>query len=146
MIFFHKKLISKEEEARIVSSIKEAELNTSGEIRVHVERLCRKEPLARAVLIFNKLKMFKTEQRNGVLVYVALKSRKFAIIGDTGINAVIPENFWDDIKNQLAASFSNGKITDGICTAVLSTGNLLKEKFPHKTNDVNEQSDDVSFG
>src|SRR5690554_778248 len=91
----NKKFISKEEQDLIVKAIERAELNTSGEIRVHIESECKLDPIARAVTVFNKLKMNKTKERNGVLIYIAWKSRKFAIIGDIGIDEKVPENFWD---------------------------------------------------
>ncbi len=70
--------------------------------RVHIETHCEAEVLDRTAYLFKKIGMQKTELRNGVLIYLAVESRKFAIIGDKGINAVVPENFWDDIKNKMA--------------------------------------------
>lgn len=146
-MFFRRRLISKDDERRIVASIKEAELNTSGEIRVHVESFCEGgDPVARAIYLFDLLGMQNTVARNGVLIYVALKSHLFAIIGDTGVDAVIPKGFWSGICDVLAADFSEGKIAEGICRAVASAGELLKKDFPHGEDDINEQSDEVSFG
>ncbi|MGM9774303.1 MAG: TPM domain-containing protein [Candidatus Egerieousia sp.] len=146
MLFRHR-LISREDEWKIVASIKEAELNTSGEIRVHIESVCEEaDPIARAVYLFNELGMYRTKARNGVLIYVALKSHLFAIIGDTGIDAVIPKGFWNEIKVSLAEDFRNGEVADGIRKAVLATGELLKKEFPYREDDVNEQSDEISFG
>ena len=93
-----KEFISLADNEKIVAAIKEAELNTSGEIRVHIESTCKSNPYDRAVYIFNYLKMYKTVARNGVLIYVAVKSQKFAIIGDEGINNAVPDDFWDKIK------------------------------------------------
>jgi len=146
-VFFHHRLIKKTEERSIISAIKEAEKDTSGEIRVHIERRCPEEdPVARAIFIFDAIGMFDTAQRNGVLVYVSLKSKKFAIIGDVGINSVVNPGFWDGAKNILAQCFSNGQIAEGITQAVLLTGKQLKEFFPHKYDDVNEQPDEISYG
>lgn len=143
---FKREHISKEDQAKIVKSIEEAELNTSGEIRVHIEGSCKSDPIQRAVLIFNKLKMFETAERNGVLIYVALKSKKFAIIGDNGINIKVPENFWEDVKEKIFTNFKDGNLTDGLCTAIEMAGTKLKEFFPRKDDDINEQSNEISFG
>ncbi len=146
-MLLRRRLISKEDERRIVASIQAAELDTSGEIRVHIESFCESgDPISRAVYLFNELGMYRTAARNGVLIYVALKSRLFAVIGDTGIDAVIPKGFWNNIKNTLAADFKENRIAEGLCKAILSTGELLKKDFPHQEDDVNEQSDEISFG
>ncbi len=141
-----KAFIGKEGEKQIVQAIKEAELDTSGEIRVHLESKCSGDPLQRAVYIFNYLKMFRTQARNGVLVYVAVESRKFAIIGDAGINKLVPDNFWDDIKARMGESFSRGEYAQGLADAIRSAGEQLKKYFPYMSDDVNEQPDEISYG
>ena len=93
-----------EQKAQILDAIKNAELNTSGEIRIHIEGKCREDVLDRAAFIFKKLNMHKTKLRNGVLFYLAINDHKFAILGDAGINAVTPENFWDQIKISMPIS------------------------------------------
>lgn len=138
--------IGKSEQGRITEAIKAAELNTSGEIRVHIESKCGDDVLERAVYIFNYLKMHKTQARNGVLIYVAVESRKFAIIGDTGINAKVPDGFWNDIKQKMGVSFAAGDYTGGLCTAIHEAGESLKVYFPYSKDDINEQPDDISFG
>lgn len=146
-MFFHKRLIPREEEKTIVEAIKLAEKQTSGEIRVHIESECKeKSPIARAIFIFDAIGMHQTKLRNGVLIYVALKSKKFAIIGDSGINAVIPDNFWNSTRDSLKEHFKIGKITEGIKEAILSTGEILKKEFPYQSDDINEQSDEISYG
>ncbi len=146
-MLFNKRLISIADESKIISAIKEAELNTSGEIRVHLERKCKKgDPISRAIFVFNAIGMYKTKDRNGVLIYVALESKKFAIIGDSGINNVIPGNFWNNIKEALKSSFTKGEICQGIVNAIHSTGELLKKDFPYQSDDINEQSDEISYG
>jgi len=137
---------TKEEKILIKSAVKEAELNTSGEIRVHVDNHCREEVMDRAAWWFGKLEMQKTEQRNGVLFYLAVKDHKFAILGDAGINAVTPEDFWDHIKEKMLASFNEGNFTAGLTDGILMAGEQLKEHFPYQDDDVNELSDDISFG
>jgi uncharacterized membrane protein len=137
---------TKEEKQRIVEAIREAELNTSGEIRVHIEDQCKVDVLDRAAYIFKTLKMHKTDLRNGVLFYLAMKDRKFAILGDAGINKVTPENFWDDIKEKMLSFFQEGKPADGMAEGISLAGHALKAHFPYKTGDVNELSDEISFG
>ncbi len=95
------KFLSEADKAILVKEIESAELRTSGEIRVHIESNCSSDPVARAVAVFNTLKMYRTKDRNAVLIYVAYHSRKLAIIGDSGINAVVPDGFWDDVKEVL---------------------------------------------
>jgi len=139
-------LISKSDKALIVKAIESAELNTSGEIRVHIESSCKGDPVERAVYIFNKIKMFQTKERNGVLIYLAVNSRKFAIIGDTGINAKVPENFWDVVKVKMLSYFASDDIVPGLTLAICMAGDKLKEFFPYKNDDINEQSNEISFG
>jgi uncharacterized membrane protein len=102
--------------------------------------------LDRAAYLFEKLKMHKTERRNGVLFYLAVADRKFAILGDAGINAVTPENFWDEIKNTMSALFSEGQFSEGLCKGIEMTGEALHKYFPYQTDDINELPDDISFG
>lgn len=141
-----KDFIGDKGKALIEQAIKEAELNTSGEIRVHLESKCSGDPLQRAVYIFNYLKMYRTQARNGVLVYVAVGSRKYAIIGDAGINAVVPDNFWDGIKEQMQQNFAAGNYVDGLVQAIRESGVSLKRYFPYQSDDINEQPDEISFG
>ena len=137
---------TKEEKALIKSAVREAELNTSGEIRVHIDNHCREEVMDRAAWWFGKLEMHKTEQRNGVLFYLAVKNNKFAILGDAGINAVTADDFWDHIKEKMLASFKEGEFAAGLQEGILMAGEQLKEHFPYQDDDVNELSDDISFG
>lgn len=141
-----KDFIGEKGKALIEQAIKEAELNTSGEIRVHLESKCAGNPLQRAVYIFNYLKMYNTQARNGVLVYVAVESRKFAIIGDAGINAAVPEDFWDGIKDKMRACFAAGNYVEGLVEAIRASGVSLKKYFPYQSDDINEQPDEISFG
>jgi len=134
------------DQAAITKAISEAELNTSGEIRVHIEDSFSGDVLDQASFIFKKLGMHKTEQRNGVLIYLALKNRKFAIIGDAGINLKVPEGFWDSIKDEMAAFFREGRFTDGLIAGIIKSGEKLKEHFPFQSNDTNELSNEISFG
>jgi uncharacterized membrane protein len=141
-----KNLFTKEEKQQIVNAIKEAELNTSGEIRVHIENNCPGDVLERAVYLFGKMGIHQTEQRNGVLFYLAVKSRKFAIVGDEGINKVVPDDFWDKIKIRMAHHFQQGDFAIGLIRGILDAGEALKKYFPYQSDDVNELSDEISFG
>ena len=106
----------------MVAAIRQAEKDTSGEIRIHFENHCRKNVLDRAAQVFADLKMHKTALRNGVLIYVALEDKQLAILGDAGINAKVPDHFWDDIKNNMIEKFKSGQICEGVCEAVLTAG------------------------
>jgi len=129
----------------MVTAIQQAEQNTSGEIRIHIEHHCPKEVLDRAAQVFAQLKMHKTALRNGVLIYVALKDHQLAILGDAGINAKVPDHFWDNIKDQLVVRFKAGQICEGLCEAVLAVGQQLKAYFPYRSDDINELPDEISF-
>jgi uncharacterized membrane protein len=130
----------------LVEVIKSAELNTSGEIRLHVDNKCKIDVLDQAAFIFKKLKMHKTELRNGVLIYLAVADKKFAIIGDAGINAKVPDNFWDDIKNQMSDCFKKGDFVKGLSIGIEMAGEQLKKHFPYQKDDVNELPDEISIG
>lgn len=129
----------------MVTAIQEAEKNTSGEIRIHVEKHTSRQVLDRAAQVFAQLKMHKTALRNGVLIYLALEDHQVAILGDAGINAKVPGHFWDIIKNQMVEHFREGQITEGLCKAVLAVGQQLKTFFPYSEDDINELPDEVSF-
>jgi uncharacterized membrane protein len=140
-----KNFFTKEQQEYIRQAIMNAELDTSGEIRVHIENTCKDDVMDRALLIFKKLGMEKTESRNGVLIYLAVKNRKFAIIGDEGIHAVVTDNFWENIKHKMLNHFRENKFTEGLEEAITETGKQLKKYFPHQANVVNELPDDISF-
>lgn len=141
-----KKFFTPEQQDDIKQAVLNAELDTSGEIRVHIENKCIGDVLIRAAEIFRKLKMDQTDLHNGVLIYLAIENRKFAIIGDEGINAVVPENFWETIKTKMLNQFREGHFTLGLSEAITAAGEQLKHHFPYKTSDANELSDDISFG
>ena len=137
---------NKEQQQQIVSAIQKAELNTSGEIRVHIENHCKGDVLDRAATVFENLKLHKTKLRNGVLIYLAVKDHQFAILGDAGINQKVPENFWDEIKQLMLENFQQGAFANGLAKGIVKAGEQLKKHFPYQEDDVNELSDDVSFG
>jgi len=136
---------SKEQQAQILAAVKEAEMETSGEIRVHIESSLKGDVLDRAAWLFKKLGMHETAERNGVLFYLAVNHRQFAILGDAGINAKVPTGFWDDIRELLQKNFKEGKFTEGLSEGILLAGKHLKMHFPHKPDDVNELPDEISF-
>ncbi len=139
-------LFTKKQKIDIVNAIKQAELNTSGEIRVHIEKSCKGDVLDRAAYIFDKLNMQKTELRNGVIFYLAIKNKKFAILGDAGINKKVPNNFWENIKNTMIEYFKEEKFSEGLVKGITMAGEQLKAHFPYQSDDVNELPDDISFG
>ncbi len=140
-----KGFFSEIDQEKIVNAIKEAEKNTSGEVRVHIENRCKNIVLDRASEVFAVLKMHKTDLRNGVLFYLAVEDKKFAILGDAGINAVVPANFWDEIKSECLEQFREGKFADGLAEGITKAGSQLKAHFPYQTDDINELPDDISF-
>jgi uncharacterized membrane protein len=140
------KFFSEAEKNSIKKAIAAAELNTSGEIRVHIEGYCADDVLDRAAYVFKKLGIYKTEKRNGVLFYLAVDERKFAILGDAGINEVTSDNFWDNIKDVMLNYFKENKFTEGLIKGIKMAGDQLKTHFPYAKDDVNELSDEISFG
>ena len=139
------KFFTQEQQDTIVRAIGEAEHATSGEIRVHVETSCKADVLDEAAWLFRKLGMHKTADRNGVLIYLALSERKFAIIGDRGINNVVPLGFWDNIRDHMKERFAESLFTEGLAEGILMAGEQLKEHFPYTKDDVNELTDTISF-
>lgn len=140
------KHFSEEDQLKITNAIRVAENSTSGEIRVHIENHCAGDVLDRAAYIFEKLEMHKTELRNGVLFYLAVEDRKFAILGDAGINHKVSEDFWESTKDVVMLKLKEGKYADGLADGIVKAGEQLKTHFPHQSDDVNELPDDISFG
>lgn len=140
------KLLSDDEEQEIVRAILEAEKNTSGEIRVHLESHTRLDHFERAKEVFHLLKMDNTKDENGVLIYVAVNDRKFVIYGDKGIDKVVPDDFWNITRDTIQAHFINGNFKQGIIDGVLDAGRQLESHFPWNHGDINELSDEVSKG
>lgn len=138
--------LTSEEEQQIVDAILEAEQDTSGEIRVHLEATSKKDHFERAQEIFHLLKMDNTKEGNGVLLYVAVEDRRFVIFGDTGINNVVPDNFWNDTKDVIQKHFKEGHFKEGIVQGVLMAGKELKAHFPWHPDDENELSNEISRG
>ena len=138
--------LTKDEEKEIVEAIIQAEKNTSGEIRVHIEENSQKPPLERAQEVFHHLGMDKTGLRNGVLFYVCMQSRTFAVIGDKGINDLVESDFWDCTKDAVVSNFKQGQYKDGLVSGILRAGERLKKHFPFEDDDTNELSNEISRG
>ncbi len=136
--------LTPEEELAIVQAILEAEKNTSGEIRVHIESHTRLDHFARAQEVFHLLKMDNTKQENGVLLYVAVNDRKFVIYGDRGIDKAVPDTFWDSTKNAIETQFKKGNYKQGILDGVRRAGKELEAHFPWQHGDTNELSNEIS--
>jgi uncharacterized membrane protein len=138
--------LTAEEEQEIINAIVEAERNTSGEIRVHIEASAKIDHFSRAQQLFHFLKMDNTKEGNGVLIYVAVDDKKFVIYGDTGIDKVVPKGFWESTKNVMASHFQKGNFKQGVVEGVLLAGKELEAHFPWNHNDTNELTDAISKG
>lgn len=135
------------DEQKIIAAIQDAETNTSGEIRVHIESNCKMDVLDRATEMFAELNMHQTKLRNGVLFYMSLDDRQFAVIGDAGINAIVPDNFWEGITAEAVRHFKQKQYAEGLAAGIRMAGEQLQKNFPYNAQgDINELSDDISFG
>ncbi|WP_395053973.1 TPM domain-containing protein [Flavobacterium sp.] len=138
--------LTKAEEIEVVEAIRMAEKNTSGEIRIHLEKRTDIAPIERAMAVFHELKMDETQLRNGVIIYVAVKSKQFAIYGDKGINDKVNKDFWNITKDIMVGHFKNGANKLAIVEGINSTGEQLKKHFPFDDNDIDELSNEISKG
>lgn len=138
--------LSKEEEAEVVEAIRLAEKNTSGEIRVHLEKETSIAPIERAVVVFHELKMDNTRDRNGVIIYVAVKSKQFAIYGDKGINEKVADDFWNCTKDIMLDHFKNGNNKQALVDGIHNAGMQLQKHFPYQSDDSDELSNEISLG
>lgn len=139
-------LFQESDRTRIHRAVHNAELLTSGEIRVFMEDKCKNDVLDRAAFIFAQLEMHETDLRNGVLIYLAVEDRKFCIIGDAGIHQIVGNNFWEEITGQMGVYFRENHFVDGIEYAVRKVGEQLSVHFPRNKNDINELPNDIVFG
>ena len=136
--------LSSSDEIAVVEAINEAEKNTSGEIRIHIENHSEKPPLERAKEVFFELKMNETQARNGVLFYIGVADHSFAILGDEGIDKVVEADFWDCTKNVVIENFKSGKFREGLVEGIKNAGEKLKVHFPFNLGDENELSNEIS--
>jgi uncharacterized membrane protein len=133
------------ESEEIVQAIRDAEKATSGEIRVHLEEKCKGDALERAIALFDILKMDVTELHNGVIIYLAVEDKKFAIYGGKGINEKVPANFWQQTRDVMQAHFKEGRFAQGLSEGILQAGQQLKTYFPYQKEDANELDDNISY-
>lgn len=138
--------LTKKEEEEIVEAIRTAEKNTSGEIRVHIEKSANGDSFNRALEVFHYLKMDNTKAQNGVLIYVAVEDKHFVIYGDKGINDAVPKNFWDSTKDVIQSHFKSGNFKQGLVEGILKAGLELEKHFPWEHGDVNELPNQISKG
>ena len=141
-----KKFFTEDEQKKIVEEIHKAEEQTSGEIRVHLGRHSGGNVLKKAQKIFYQLGMAHTKHRNGVLIYLATDHRKFAIVGDEGIHRVVPENYWEEVKEEMQKHFREEKFLAGVCRAIHKIGEILQVHFPAEKAGPNELADEISEG
>ena len=140
-------ILTPEQQQQIIAAIRQAEGETSGEIRVHIEATCPEgDPVKRAIEVFQHLGMHQTKEQNGVLFYLAHDDRKFAVLGDKGIDAKVPADFWESTKNLMRQHFATNDYATGQSQGIERAGQHLKTFFPRATDDANELSDDISFG
>ncbi len=137
-------LLDDEAKTKIIEAISQAELKTSGEIRVHIRKKCSEDSLKDARRTFRKLGMHRTKNKNAVLLFIAQDSHRFAIIGDEGIHRHVGESFWDKTRDGLTQSFLQGRFKEGIMEAVQNIGDKLKIFFPAGSDDKNELSNTVT--
>jgi len=136
--------LSNDDEKEIIEAIRQAEKNTSGEIRVHIEKTSKKNVFDRATEIFHYLKMDNTKLENGVLIYVAVEDKNFAIYGDKGINEVVPNDFWNNTKNIIQSHFKSNNFKRGLIEGILRAGKELEKHFPWTHDDTNELPNNIS--
>jgi uncharacterized membrane protein len=138
-------IFTKKEQELIANAIASAEKATSGEIRIAIDKHCHGSAFERATEYFAELGMDKTAQHNGVLIYLAYEDHKFAIIGDRGIDNVVPDDFWETTQVAMKAHFLSGNIADGIIAGVALAGEKLALFFPYQNGDVNELPNDIVY-
>ena len=136
------------EKQRVVEAIRNAEQRTSGEVRVYVEsRNEYMDPMDRAAEIFYNLKMDKTDDRNAVLLYIAVKDKQLALFGDEGIYKATGEEYWNNAVKNMLMEIKAHDIIGGMVHCIITIGEALHEKFPYnKLEDKNELPDQIVFG
>lgn len=138
------KILTCKDKDLIIQAIMAAEKMTSGEVRVHVEKKAGKDPFLRAQEVFQALGMDQTRERNGVLFFLAVAERKFVVLGDEGINNKVPADFWEGIKEVMAAEFKEGRFAEGLTEGIRLAGEALAKYFPYRRDDRNELPDEIS--
>tara|TARA_B110000967_G_C18890057_1_gene566713 strand:+ start:1939 stop:2385 length:447 start_codon:yes stop_codon:yes gene_type:complete len=138
--------LSAEDENQIIEAIRQAELKTSGEIRIHIEDSNALSVKERAKEVFHHLKMDRTKLQNGVLIYIAVAKHQFGIYGDKGIDSKVNSSFWNDTRDVMSNLFKKGEFKEGIVQGILTASSALETHFPWESNDTNELSDSISKG
>ena len=138
--------LSQKEEQEIVEAIRVAECDTSGEIRIHIEKTCTIDVYERALDVFHILKMDNTKQQNGVLIYVAVDNKSFVIFGDQGINNIVGLDFWNSTRDKISSQFKSGNFKQGIIDGIKEAGKVLSKHFPWEHGDSNELENTISKG
>ena len=139
-----RKFFTEEQEEQIINAIRQAELNTSGEIRVHIEANCEGDAVERATQVFGELNMHETELRNGILFYIATDAHKFSVVGDQGIHEHVHDAFWQEIRDEVIEEFKAGHFAAGLEKGILHCGEALRQYFPYQDDDINELPDEIS--
>lgn len=139
-----RKFFTEAQEEQIIRAIRQAERNTSGEVRVHIEENCTGDAVDRATHLFGELNMHNTKLRNGILFYIASKDHKFAVVGDEGIHEQVNDAFWQEIRNEVIDEFKAGHFAAGLEKGILHGGEALKQYFPYQDDDINELPDEIS--
>jgi uncharacterized membrane protein len=143
-----KEFFTPEEKERLIEAIRKAEQRTSGEVRVFIESHCRfVDAMDRARELFIQLGMDKTMDRNGTLIYVAVKDRQAAVLGDSGIHEKVGQKYWEDEVQKMLLHFKQHHLADGVCQVVNDIGEALHHYFPYdRDTDKNELPDEIVFG
>jgi uncharacterized membrane protein len=142
----YRAILSEEEKKLLVSLVKSTEENTSCEIKIHINDFCKGDALAKAIELITKLGLDRTKKRTGIILYLAVKDKKFAIAGDVGIHKILPDNTWHELKDEAIAFFKDEKYVEGFSHCLLKLAKVVEVKFPENKNDnENEISDDISF-
>jgi uncharacterized membrane protein len=137
--------LNTEEEQAVVNAIAEAEKNTSGELRVHLEKGTNDPPIIRAYQVFRELGMHQTKARNGVLIYVGVETHQFAIYGDVGIDEIVNPDFWEKTKEKIQYHFEKKQFKKGLVEGIKQAGKCLSDYFPYNNDDKNELPNTISM-
>lgn len=140
-----KSFFSESQQTSIVATIKEVERNTSSEVRLHIDTHTKLKALDRAAYLFKQLNMHKTKARNGVLLYMSIQNKSFAVIGDAGIHHFVKDAFWNTCRDEVVTAFRKGNFCDGIIDCIKKVGVELQQYFPYQADDKNELPDELSF-
>jgi len=144
-MIFRKKILNSSEEQILLNSISEAENKTSGEIRVHIDYKAKGDAIELCKKKFSELNMHETKDRNGILFYLAVNTKSFAVWGDEGIHEKVSQNFWDTITQSAIVHFKNQNYIAGLESAIKSCGEQLKTYFPIEKDDKNELTNEISY-